>query len=118
MKSVLKHIGAEGPLMAKGFEHTGEKTGEWTSKPAKRALEYLFMQGELMVPYRVNFHKVYDHTERVLPGYTDDDTLPNPDEYACFLITRYLQASGLGQSPEIAYLLKNIKPLISAALKE
>ncbi len=117
MKSVLKRIAAEGPLMAKDFEHTGKKTGEWKSKPAKRALEYLFMQGELMAPYRVNFHKVYDLTERVLPDDTDT-TLPDPEEYARFLITRYLQANGLGKSAEIAYLLKNTKPLVSATLQE
>ena len=117
MKSVLKRIAAEGPLMAKDFEHTGKKTGEWKSNPAKRALEYLFMQGELMAPYRVNFHKVYDLTERVLPDDTDT-TLPDPEEYARFLITRYLQANGLGKSAEIAYLLKNTKPLVSATLQE
>jgi len=117
MKSVLKRIAAEGPLMAKDFEDKGQKRGEWKSKPAKRALEYLFMQGELMVPHRVNFHKVYDLTERVLPEETDT-TLPNPEEYTRFLITRYLQANGMGQSAEIAYLLKNTKPLVSAALQE
>ena len=117
MKSVLKRIAAEGPLMAKNFEHAAKKTGEWKRKPAKRALEYLFMQGELMVPYRVNFHKVYDLTERVLPEGTDT-TPPNPEEYARFLITRYLQANGLGQSAEITYLLKNTKPLVSATLQE
>ncbi|MBT3312700.1 MAG: winged helix DNA-binding domain-containing protein [Desulfobacterales bacterium] len=117
MKSVLKRIATEGPLMAKDFEHVGKKSGEWGSKPAKRALEHLFMQGELMVPYRVNFHKVYDLTERVLPEDADT-SMPNPEEYARFLITRYLKANGLGQSAEIAYLLKNTKPLVSATLKE
>jgi uncharacterized protein YcaQ len=117
MKSVLKRIAAEGPLMAKDFDCAGKKTGEWKSSPPKRALEYLFMQGELMVPCRVNFHKVYDLTERVLPKNTDT-TMPSPEEYARFLITRYLQANGLGQSAEIAYLLKNTKPLVSATLQE
>jgi len=116
MNSVLRRIANEGPLMAKDFEGTGKKSGEWASKPAKRALENLFMQGELMVPCRVNFHKVYDLTERVLPKDTDT-TLPDPEEYARFLITRYLQANGLGQVAEIAYLLKKTKPLVSAALK-
>ena len=75
------------------------------------------MQGDLMVTSRENFHKVYDLTERVLP--TDTDTsLPSPEEYARFLITRYLQANGLGQSSEIAYLLKDTKSLISTALKD
>jgi hypothetical protein len=117
MKSVLRRIATEGPLMAKDFEHTGIKGGEWRSKPAKRALEYLFMQGDLMVPCRVNFHKVYDLTERVLPEKTDT-TCPDRQEYARFLITRYLQANGLGQFAEITYLLKNIKPLIATTLQE
>jgi uncharacterized protein YcaQ len=117
MKSVLKRIETEGPLLVKDFENTGKKTGEWTRKPAKCALENLFMQGELMVPYRVNFHKVYDLTERVLPEGIDI-TLPDPDEHARFLITRYLQANGLGQAAEMAYLLKNTKPLIATCLLE
>ncbi len=117
MNSVLRRIATEGPLMAKDFEHTGTKSGEWRSKPAKRALEHLFMQGDLMVPCRINFHKVYDLTERVLPEGTDT-TCPDQQEYARFLITRYLQANGLGQSAEITYLLKNIKPLIATTLQE
>lgn len=117
MKLVLKRIAAEGPLMAKDFEHTGEKTTDWASKPAKRALEYLFMQGELMIPYRNNFHKVYDLSERVLPEDIDTST-PTPKDYARFLIRRYLEANGLGQASEIAYLLKNTKSLISDTLLE
>jgi uncharacterized protein YcaQ len=117
MKSVLRRIADEGPLMAKDFEHNGEKSGEWGSKPTKRALENLFMQGELMVPNRVNFHKVYDLAERVLPDDTDT-SLPNPQEYARFLITRYLRANGLGMASEISYLLKNTKALVSDTLQE
>ncbi len=117
MKLVLKRIATEGPLMAKDFEHTGKRIGEWKTKPAKRALEYLFMQGDLMAPCRVNFHKVYDLTERVLPEGTDT-TEPDPEEYARFLITRYLRANGLGQSAEIAYLLIGAKQLVSATLED
>jgi uncharacterized protein YcaQ len=117
MKTVLRRITSEGPLMAKDFEHTGKKSGEWVSKPAKRALENLFMQGELMVRHRVNFHKVYDLTERVVPRDTDT-TVPHPEEYARFLVTRYLQANGLGLVSEMAYLLKNTKPLVATALQE
>lgn len=116
-KSVLKRITSEGPLMARDFEHSGKKTGEWSSKPAKRALELLFMQGDLMVPCRDNFHKVYDLTERVLPDGIDT-TVPQPAEYARFLINRYLRANGLGRPAEIAYLLKNTKGLLSSTLQE
>ena len=66
---------------------------------------------------RLNFHKVYDLTERVLPEDTDT-TPPGPEEYARFLITRYLRANGLGQSAEIAYLLKDTKQLVSATLED
>lgn len=117
MNVVLKRIATEGPLMAKDFEHSGKKTGEWTSKPAKQALENLFMQGELMVSSRVNFHKVYDLTERVLPADINT-TPPSPEEYARFLITQYLRSNGLGQASEISYLLRNTKPLVTNALQE
>ncbi len=67
--------------------------------------------------YRVNFRKVYDLTERVLPEGTDT-TLPYAEEYARFLIKRYLQANGLGQSAEITYLLKNTRSIVSTTLQE
>jgi len=117
MKSVLTRIATEGPLMAKDFKHTGKKTGEWGSNPAKRALECLFIQGELMIPHRVHFHKVYDLTERVIPENVDT-TPPNPEEHARFMITRYLQANGLGRPAEISYLLKNTQPRITSTLQE
>jgi len=107
MKSILKRIDSEGPLMAKDFDN----------KPVKQALENLFMQGELMIPYRVNFHKAYDLTERVLPD-NFDTSVPGKEEYARFLITRYLQANGLGKASEMTYLLKNTKALVLSALQE
>ncbi|MDW7692672.1 crosslink repair DNA glycosylase YcaQ family protein [Flammeovirgaceae bacterium SG7u.111] len=117
MKKVLDRIKEEGPLMAKDFEHKGKKIKEWGSKPAKQALETLFMEGKLMIPYRVNFHKVYELTERVLPTGLDTSE-PTPKEHTRFLITRFLQANGMGQASEIAYLLKNTKPLVSETLQE
>lgn len=117
MNYVLDRITAEGPLMARDFEHKGKKPGGWGSKPAKQALENLFVQGELMISRRANFHKVYDLTERVLPEGMDA-SVPTPVEHARFLIFRYLEANGLGQTAEITYLLKNIKPLVSSVLNE
>ena len=114
---VLDRITAEGPLMARDFEQAVQTIGGWKAKPAKRALEYLFMQGDLMVPRRDNFHKVYDLTERVLPEGTDT-RLPSPEEYVRFLITSYLRSNGLGQAAEIAYLLKGIKAHIASTLKD
>lgn len=116
-RSIIKRISSEGPLMAKDFEQNVKRSGHWASKPAKRALENMFMQGKLMISRRINFQKVYDLTERVLPEYTDT-SMPGPEEHARFLITRYLQANGLGRSGEISYLQKDIKELISGTLRE
>ena len=114
-KEVLRRITEEGPLMARDFE--GDRKGDWKAKPAKAALENLLMQGDLMSRRRVNFQKVYDLTERVVPKGTDT-TVPAPEEHAHHLIHRYLQAHGLGQAAEIAYLRKGMKGLITQTMKE
>jgi hypothetical protein len=116
MNAVLKRIEKEGPLMAKDFDHKG-KVGEWGSKPSKRALENLFMQGDLMISSRKNFHKVYNVTERVLPKGIDV-SVPTQEEYIRFLIQSYLRANGIGQAGEIAYLLKNTKARVSTELQQ
>lgn len=117
MKLVLHRIKSEGPLMAKDFDTKVKRMGEWQTRPVKQALENLFMQGELMISRRVNFHKVYDLSERVLPDNIDT-SVPGSDEYFRFLITRYLQANGLGKAAEISYLLKNTRGRVSSMLQE
>jgi uncharacterized protein YcaQ len=117
MKSIMKRIADEGPLMAKDFENTDKKRRDWSSKPAKRALENLFMQGDLMISYRHNFHKVYDLTERVIPNDIDV-SMPSEEEYIRFLIVRYLEANGLGQASEMSYLLKNTRSVVDKYLQE
>ncbi len=117
MGFVSDRIQAEGPLMAKDFEHSGQKTGEWQSKPAKKALENLFMQGDLMISRRQNFHKVYDLTERVLPEGIDA-TVPTEKEHARFMIRRFMEANGLAQAQDFSYLIKGVKPAILGSLEE
>ncbi|RDE18432.1 winged helix-turn-helix domain-containing protein [Motiliproteus coralliicola] len=120
VQQVLDRIRIDGPLMARDFEQAAKsnaKPGDWNSKPAKQALETLFMQGELMVAHRSNFHKVYDLTERVLPAGVDT-RLPDPETHERFLIRRYLEANGLGRASEIAYLLKNIKSRINDRVQQ
>jgi uncharacterized protein YcaQ len=113
MRYVLDRIAAEGPLMAKDFEYHGKKIADWGSKPAKQALEYLFMQGDLMVPKRNNFHKVYDLTERVLTKDINTQA-PTPEEHIDFLIKRYLNANGVAKINECFHLIKQNKTLIQS----
>jgi uncharacterized protein YcaQ len=109
MAHVLERIRAEGQLQAKDFKDTREsKTGWWDWKPAKKALEQLFMEGKLMVAKRQGFQKVYDLTERVLPT-SIDASIPSEEEYFQHLIINYLRANVIGTPEQISYLLKGLK---------
>lgn len=113
---VLERIRAEGPLMARHFEAAKATTGWWDWKPAKRALEYLFMAGELMV-VRQGFQKVFDLTERVLPQDTDTRS-PTPREQAEWYVDRTLDAWGLAARDEFAYQRKECTEGIDAVLRD
>jgi uncharacterized protein YcaQ len=117
MKHALERIETEGPLMAKDFEGTSKKLGVWGSKPTKQALENLYMQGDLMIRERRNFHKVYDLTERVLPTHVDC-SMPTDEEFCRYLIKGFIRAHGFGNAAEMSYLLKGIKSQIARLLQE
>lgn len=70
-----------------------------------------------MCARRINFQKVYDLTERVLPAGTETK-VPTEEEHARHLVTRYLQANGLGSPSEVAYLLKGRKQAVTRVMEE
>ena len=113
---VLERIRSEGPLMARHFDAERRPGTWWDWKPAKRALEYLFMAGDLMV-VRQGFQKVFDLTERVLPPDTDT-RIPSPREQATWYVERALDACGLAARDEMAYLRKEHVTHIDAVLRE
>ena len=118
MKQVLDRIRAEGPLQAKDFKAppAWKQQEMWQWKPAKRALEQLFIEGELMIVARKGFQKIYDLTERVLPE--DVDTrIPSDTEMAEHLIYSYLKANALGMLKQITHLRRvPIKKQVKAVL--
>ena len=114
---VLGRIRDEGPLSSKDFQDKPEQQAMWSRSPSKRALEQLFMEGELMIPFRRGFQKVYDLRERVLPDWVDTST-PNSSEFARNLINSHLQAHGFGAAKEIAYLRKGMGAAVKQTLLE
>ncbi|MBK9798119.1 MAG: YcaQ family DNA glycosylase [Holophagaceae bacterium] len=85
VKDVKARITKEGPLKSSDFEHPEKRGPWWGWKPQKAALDFLWRSGELMIPRREGFQKVYDLTERVLPEHHG---LPCPDpgghrDWAC-----------------------------------
>ncbi|EPJ46813.1 MAG: hypothetical protein OFPII_17420 [Osedax symbiont Rs1] len=106
---VLAKITDQGPCMAKDFANSRRSSdGWWDWKPAKIALEQLYMQGDLMVSERRGFQKVYDLTSRVLPADTDT-AMPSTEDYCQYLITHYLRANGVAKREHFGYLLKGLK---------
>ncbi len=113
MAEVLNRIAAEGPLMARQFESDDNaESGWWNWKPAKQALEQLFMQGDLMVTGRDGFQKTYDLRERVLPDGTDT-RMPDDDEMAAYLLRTMLRAHGFITPKEVTHLRRG-KPIREA----
>ena len=101
---VLDKIRLDGPQKSRDFENSSKKAGQWWDwKPTKRALEKLFMQGDLMVTERIGMEKIYDLTERVLPNSVDTSE-PNVLELAEFLTRTYLRAYGFTTVKQITHL--------------
>ncbi len=99
---VRARVEAEGALRASDFEHNGPKRGSWWDwKPAKHALEHLYNVGDFMISDRVNFQRVYDLRERVLPDWVDT-SLPTKVETDRVLVEAAVRALGLGAARHIA----------------
>jgi uncharacterized protein len=102
LEMVYNRIRDEGALRASDFEYHGPKRGSWWDwKPAKIALEYLFVRGDLMITNRVNFQRVYDLTERVLPAWVDT-TPPGLEERDGYWVEQGLIALGICLPTQIA----------------
>ncbi|MCR9276738.1 MAG: winged helix DNA-binding domain-containing protein [Pseudomonadaceae bacterium] len=113
LAQVRKRIDSEGPLMAREFDGNGHpSSGWWNWKPAKRALEQLFMAGELMVSERVGFQKRFDLRERVLPDDIDT-SMPSAEEEAAHLLDVHLRSHALVSLKTITHLRRS-KPLREA----
>ena len=120
--AVLDRIRHEGPLRAADFEHTGPRRGTWWDwKPAKHALENLYNSGELMITGRVNFQRLYDLRERVLPDWVDTAE-PTPAEIARHQLERVARALGIcqpTQAAEYAYMKRTeARPVVDDLMAE
>lgn len=121
LERVRERIAEEGPLRAADFAYDGPKRDSWWDwKPAKHALEHLFGAGELMIADRVNFQRVYDLRERVLPEWVDARPMPHREAHRA-LVAHGAQALGVFrglQVAEYAYLKRNTaRPALEALIE-
>jgi uncharacterized protein YcaQ len=107
MAELVARIQAEGPIRSRDIEaNTEKREGWWDWKPAKKALEQLYMQGDLMVCDREGFQKTYDLTERVVPTHINTE-IPTMEEFAVHLVDRQLRCHGFASLKGISYLRRN-----------
>jgi uncharacterized protein len=119
---VLERIRNEGALRAADFEYHGPRRGSWWDwKPAKTALEYLFAFGDLMITNRVNFQRVYDLTERVLPAWVDTHP-PSMEQRDHYWLEQAALALGIAQPNQLIsysyYQRGNVRQVLHAMLEE
>jgi len=106
----MDRVEREGPLMVGDFENDRieASSGWWDWRPAKVALERLYLEGKLMITRTRGFHKVYDLPLNLAPEGTDL-TAPDAEEYARFVIRRTLGALGIAYVKEMAWRARLVK---------
>lgn len=115
-EGVLKRISDHGECTS-GELAAGEvrgKTGWWDWHPSKTALEYLWRTGQISVVRRDGFRKVYDLTERVIPGEHLQARFA-PDETVNWACSGALDRLGFATSGEIAAFWGLVTPEESKA---
>ena len=110
MKQVLDRVEREGPLMVGDFDddRLEASSGWWDWRPAKVALERLYLDGQLMITRTKGFKKVYDLPVNLIPEDTDL-TMPTAEEYARYVIRRTLGALGIASVKEMAWRSRHVK---------
>lgn len=110
MKHVLDRVEREGQLMVGDFDddRIEASSGWWDWRPAKVALERLYLDGELVISRTKGFKKVYDLPMNLIPEDTDL-SVPAAEEYARYVIRRTLGALGIAAVKEIAWRARHVK---------
>jgi uncharacterized protein YcaQ len=113
MNEILARVRAEGPSRVRDLDMGNRGKGKWWNwGPARRALDKLFMQGDLMVCGRNGMEKLYDLAERCLPKDINL-SVPTLNEYATYLFDTTLRAHGVFTWKQLLHL-KTGKPLRDA----
>lgn len=110
MEQILDQVERDGAVMVGDFENDRQEasTGWWDWRPAKVALERLYLEGKLMIKRNSAFQKVYHLPLDVIPADTDQ-SMPAAEEYAQYVIRRTLGALGISSVKEMAWRSRRVK---------
>jgi uncharacterized protein len=101
---VLALVGERGPIRASdtGIERAKPRPGQmWNWHAGKIALEYLFYAGRVAAAGRVNFERLYDLPERVLPAAVVDAPTPAEADAQRDLVRIAARALGVATEPDL-----------------
>jgi len=120
---VLDEIRERGPLASRDFAgskdphpaRAGTSSEMWSWKPAKQMLDALFASGELVIAGRVNFHRLYDLPERVLPREVLEAPVPAEEEAIKTLVVQAVRARGALREFAIAEQVRPIWGFLGGA---
>ncbi len=115
-RNLRRRIRTEGPLRSIDMEGQGS-AGWWNLKTTKRVATALWSSGALSIRERINFHRTYDLTERVIP----EDVRAKPLSTRAgieMLLLKALEGHGWATTGTLAatWRLRNRKQDITAAL--
>ena len=100
----LELVAEQGPIRASatGIPRPEPRPGHmWNWHEGKVALEYLFFTGQVAAAGRVNFERLYDLPERVLPAEVRDAPTPDPAEAQRELVRIAAAALGVASEPDL-----------------
>lgn len=105
MNEILIQAKAEGKIRLRDIDKKNKTNtgGWWNSSLARRSIEQLFMQGDLMISERIGMEKIYSSTEFCLPDGLDL-SMPTLDEYALYLFNTTLRAHGVFTLKQLLHL--------------
>ncbi|MEF9947406.1 MAG: crosslink repair DNA glycosylase YcaQ family protein [Comamonas sp.] len=102
MAEILARVRGEGELRSRDLKDRSQGAW-WNHGPGRRALDKLFMQGDVMIRERKGMEKVYVLPEQLLPADTDLSE-PSAEEMAAHLLEQALRAHGVVTWAQLVHL--------------
>jgi len=100
--AVLDEIRTRGPIGVSDLRSGGRRRGGWWGwSEGKVALEWLFWTGQVSTHSRRRFERIYDLTERVLPGRVVDAPTPSTEDAQRELVRTAARALGVATERDL-----------------
>jgi hypothetical protein len=122
VKTIHAQVRENGAARPADFRTGKRAPGSWWNwDGAKIALEHLYDIGDLAIANRINFQRIYDIRERVLPAWVDREEPPK-DEALRKLLEISMRAQGICTPSQVCNYLKmkstEAKPQVEALIAD